>query len=212
MGFRRLGFSDSGKKSAKSRKIPSNLLITKPRWVKPQSLNFRLSQGRSTQRASPVTSFLKSGCFGLTSGGAAGTHTVCAVSGGPSRASGGLPGAFLLGPNKRGCNKRRCKSRNRGKQNWQHLFNICRSCATLTKFVGNTSGCKSVVLIKVAQHLPEVYGPLCYGTLCSCQTLGLLSQGLSAGLPGSFSGPSRGGGVENSVKFRKKTQNSAKFR
>ena len=42
------GLADWGlvipKKSAKSRKIPSNLLSTKPRWAKPRSLNFRLSE------------------------------------------------------------------------------------------------------------------------------------------------------------------------
>ena len=42
------GLADWGlvipKKNAKSRKIPSNLLSTKPRWVKPQSLNFRPMQ------------------------------------------------------------------------------------------------------------------------------------------------------------------------
>ena len=75
-------------------------------------------------------------------------------------------GACFLEPNKRGCNKRGCMSKNNGnEQHWPNLREVCQICAKFAKCAGNNRGCKSIVFAKFAQ----IYGPLCYGTCCSCQ-------------------------------------------
>ena len=47
------------------------------------------------------------------------------------------------------------------------LRDICRICANFAEFAGKKRGRKSIVVCKHCANLHEIYGPLCYGTLCS---------------------------------------------
>ena len=76
--------------------------------------------------------------------------------------------------NKRWCNKRWCKSKKCGNmQIWPNLREFGRICAKfarkLRKFAQICASLRNCFCKKCA-NLREIYGPVCYGTVCSCLT------------------------------------------
>ena len=76
----------------------------------------------------------------------------------------GMPQANLE-RNKRWCNKRGCKSKH------AETCKICRICTKLAGFVRNVrESCANLrnCFCKNYANLRKIYGPVCYGTVCSC--------------------------------------------
>ena len=94
--------------------------------------------------------------------------------------------SVLLERNKRGCNKRGYKSNKCGNiQNLPDLREIGRICAKFAQKLRNFAQ-----TCNIYANLREIYGPVCYGTVCSYLTK-LRARGPKARLHGSRQPPPR---------------------